>query len=389
MKRKRKVCVITGTRAEYGLLYWIMKDAKTSSRLELQIIVTGAHLSTEFGLTYKQIESDGFSINKKVEMLLSSDSEIGVTKSMGLGIIGFADAFYELKPDIIMVLGDRFEIFSSVSAAMIARIPVAHLYGGERTEGVFDEAFRHSITKMSHLHFTATEEYRRRVIQLGEQSDRVFNIGATGVDSIKRLNLLSKKEFEQSINFQLGKKNLLVTFHPVTLENATSKQQFTNLLIALDKLEDTNIVFTKSNADTDGRIINKLIDKYVLDNPINTVAFTSLGQLLYLSAMQYMDGVIGNSSSGLLEAPSFKIATVNVGDRQCGRIQAESIINCDPSIESITLSIKKIYTTSFQKKLLNTVNPYEQKNASGKILHIIENFNITNIIKKKFHDIQT
>jgi len=389
MKKKRKVCVITGTRAEYGLLYWIMKDAQTSSRLELQIIVTGAHLSTEFGLTYKQIERDGFSINKKVEMLLSSDSEIGVTKSMGLGIIGFADAFYELKPDIIMVLGDRFEIFSSVSAAMIARIPVAHLHGGEITEGVFDEAFRHSITKMSHLHFTATEEYRRRVIQLGEQSDRVFNVGATGVDSIKRLKLLSKKELEQSINFQLGKKNLLVTFHPVTLENATSKQQFTNLLTALDKLEDTNIVFTKSNADTDGRIINKLIDKYVLDNPINTVAFTSLGQLLYLSAMQFMDGVIGNSSSGLLEAPSFKIATVNVGDRQSGRIQAESVINCDPNSESIALSIKKIYTTSFQKKLLNTVNPYEQKNSSEKILQIIKNFNITNIIKKKFHDIQT
>ena len=389
MKKKRKVCVITGTRAEYGLLYWIMKDAQTSSRLELQIIVTGAHLSTEFGLTYKQIERDGFSINKKVEMLLSSDSEIGVTKSMGLGIIGFADAFYELKPDIIMVLGDRFEIFSSVSAAMIARIPVAHLHGGEITEGVFDEAFRHSITKMSHLHFTATEEYRRRVIQLGEQSDRVFNVGATGVDSIKRLKLLSKKEFEQSINFQLGKKNLLITFHPVTLENATSKKQFTNLLTALDKLKDTNIVFTKSNADTDGRVINTLIDKYVLDNPINTVAFTSLGQLLYLSAMQFMDGVIGNSSSGLLEAPSFKIATVNVGDRQSGRIQAESVINCDPNSESIALSIKKIYTTSFQKKLLNTVNPYEQKNSSGKILQIIENINITNIIKKKFHDIQT
>ena len=339
IKKIRKICIITGTRAEYGLLYWLMKEVQASSKLELQIIATGMHLSPEFGLTYQQIERDGFSINKKVEMLLSSDSEVGVTKSMGVGLIGFADALHELKPDLLVVLGDRFEIFSAASAAMIAKIPVVHLHGGEVTEGAFDEPIRHSITKMSHLHFTATEEYRRRVIQLGEQPDRVFNVGAAGIDNIKRLKLLSKQEFEQSINFKLGKKNLLVTFHPVTLEDTTSKQQFSDLLTALNKLEDTHIIFTKANADTDGRVINKMIDKYVLEQPETTIAFNSLGQLRYLSAMQYVDGVVGNSSSGLLEAPSFKIGTVNIGDRQRGRVKASSIIDSISTEESVTSAL--------------------------------------------------
>ena len=233
MVEKRKVCIITGARAEYGLLYWLMKEIQASSKLDLQIIATGMHLSPEFGSTYKQIEEDGFTINKKVEMLLSSDSEVGITKSMGLGMIGFADAFYDLNPDLIVILGDRFEIFSVATAAMIAKIPIAHLHGGESTEGAFDEQIRHSITKMSHLHFTATEDYRKRVVQLGEHPDRVFNVGATGIDNIKRLQLLSKREFEKSIEFKLAKKNLMVTFHPVTLERSTSKEQFKNLLEAL------------------------------------------------------------------------------------------------------------------------------------------------------------
>jgi GDP/UDP-N,N'-diacetylbacillosamine 2-epimerase (hydrolysing) len=386
IKKIRKICIITGTRAEYGLLYWLMKEVQASSKLELQIIATGMHLSPEFGLTYQQIERDGFSINKKVEMLLSSDSEVGVTKSMGVGLIGFADALHELKPDLLVVLGDRFEIFSAASAAMIAKIPVVHLHGGEVTEGAFDEPIRHSITKMSHLHFTATEEYRRRVIQLGEQPDRVFNVGAAGIDNIKRLKLLSKQEFEQSINFKLGKKNLLVTFHPVTLEDTTSKQQFSDLLTALNKLEDTHIIFTKANADTDGRVINKMIDKYVLEQPETTIAFNSLGQLRYLSAMQYVDGVVGNSSSGLLEAPSFKIGTVNIGDRQRGRVKASSIIDSISTEESVTSALKKLFSQEFSNSVKQTVSPFGNGGVAEKIVEIIDSFPLDDILKKKFYN---
>jgi GDP/UDP-N,N'-diacetylbacillosamine 2-epimerase (hydrolysing) len=262
----RKICIITGTRAEYGLLYWLMKEIQNDSDLELQIFATGMHLSPEFGLTYRQIEKDGFKIDKKIEMLLSSDTPIGISKSMGLGMIGFAEAYADLKPDIIVLLGDRFEIFSAAAAAMIARIPIAHLHGGETTEGAFDEAIRHSITKMSHLHFTAAEEYRRRVIQLGELPDRVFNVGGLGIDNIRKLKLMSREEFEDSINFKLGSKNLLITFHPVTLEHATDGDQFQNLLNALDELQNTKIIFTKPNADTEGRLIIKMIDDYVSKN---------------------------------------------------------------------------------------------------------------------------
>ena len=242
MIEKRRVCIITGTRAEYGLLYWLMKEVQSSSKLELQVIATGMHLSPEFGLTYKQIEQDGFTINKKVEMLLSSDSETGIAKSIGLGVIGFSDALNSLEPDIVVVLGDRFEVFSAVIATMVSRIPVAHLHGGEATEGAFDEPIRHSITKMAHLHFTAAEEYKNRVIQLGERPDRVFNVGAAGIENIKKLQLLSRADFEKSISFKLTKRNLLVTFHPVTLEKSTSEDQFNSLLNSLDKLKGTNII---------------------------------------------------------------------------------------------------------------------------------------------------
>ena len=339
---KRKICIITGTRAEYGLLYWLMKEIQEDSDLELQIIATGMHLSPEFGLTYRQIEKDGFKIDRKIEMLLSSDTPVGVSKSMGLGMIGFAEAYADLKPDIVVLLGDRFEIFSAAAAAMIARIPIAHLHGGETTEGAFDEAIRHSITKMSHLHFTAVEEYRRRVIQLGELPDRVFNVGGLGVDNIKKLNLMNQQEFEQSISFKLGRKNLLITFHPVTLEHATAGEQFQNLLNAIEELQDTIFIFTKPNADTEGRIIIQMIDEYVYRNAHKAVAFTNLGQLRYLSAMQFMDGVVGNSSSGLAETPTFKIGTINIGDRQRGRIKAESVIDCEPNKESILAAIECI-----------------------------------------------
>ena len=383
---KRKICIVTGTRAEYGLLYWLMKEIQEDYELELQIIATGMHLSPEFGLTYQQIEKDGFKIDKKIEMLLSSDTPVGISKSMGLGMIGFGVAYADLKPDIVVLLGDRFEIFSAAASAMIARIPIAHLHGGETTEGAFDEAIRHSITKMSHLHFTAAEEYRKRVLQLGESPDRVFNVGGMGIDNIKKLKFMSRKEFEDSINFKLGPKNLLITFHPVTLEYATAGGQFQNLLNAIDELQDTKFIFTKPNADTDGRVIIKMIDDYVSGNRQRTIAFESLGQLRYLSALKFVDACVGNSSSGLAEAPTFKIGTINIGDRQRGRLKAGSVIDCGQDKESIQTAIRKLYSTEFKGKLKNVKNPYGEGGAAEKIKKILKEVDLTDILKKRFYD---
>jgi len=382
----RKICIITGTRAEYGLLYWLMKEIQSDPDLELQLIVTGMHLSPEFGLTYKDIEQE-FKINKKIEILLSSDTPIGIAKSMGLAQISFAEAFEELAPEIIVVLGDRFEIFSAVSSALIARIPVAHLNGGELTEGAIDESLRHCITKMSHLHFTANEIYQKRVIQLGEDPQRVFNVGEAGLDNIFRLQLLNKNEFEDSINFSLGKRNILVTYHPVTLEKETAQLQFQEILNAIDELADTHFIFTKANADTGGRIINQMIDDYVTHNPKKSVAFTSLGQLRYLSALKYVDCVVGNSSSGLIEAPSFIIGTLNIGDRQKGRIKASSVIDCLPTKEGVLLGLDQIYSTPFKDQLQSVVNPYGNGGSSTRIKRILKEFDLFNIIKKPFYDL--
>ncbi len=382
-----KICFVTGTRAEYGLLYWLMRDIQKDPFFECQLIVTGMHLSPEFGLTYKEIEKD-FKIDKKVEMLLSSDTPVGISKSMGLAQISFAEAYQELKPDLTVVLGDRYEVFSAVSAAMIARIPVAHIHGGEVTEGAFDEAIRHSITKMSHLHFTSTEEYRSRVIQLGEYPNRVFNVGAIGLENKKRLKLLTKEEFEKGINFELNKKNILVTFHPVTLENSTAEMQFNELLSAINELEDTHIIFTKANSDTDGRIINQLIDSYVSKNGQESISFTSLGQLRYLSGMQYVDAVVGNSSSGIIEAPSFKIGTINIGDRQKGRVKAESVIDCQPDKDSILKAFNKLYSNEFKLLLENIKNPYECTNTVNKIIREIKSSDLSDILKKTFYDLE-
>jgi GDP/UDP-N,N'-diacetylbacillosamine 2-epimerase (hydrolysing) len=321
-------------------------------------------------------------------MLISSDTAIGISKSMGLAQIGFAEAYEELKPNILVVLGDRYEIFSAVSVAMIANIPIAHLHGGEITEGAFDESIRHSITKMSHLHFTATDEYKNRVIQLGEEPNRVFNFGGMGIENIKRLKLLSKEEFEKSIDFKLNKKNVLVTFHPVTLENSTAKEQFQELLDAIDELENTNIIFTKANSDTNGRVINQMIDEYVAKNSDKSIEFASLGQLRYLSALRYVDAVVGNSSSGLLEAPSFKIATINIGDRQKGRIKALSVIDCEPKKEEILKAFKEIYSKEFQEKLKNVENPYGESCPSKQIIEVLKNVNLANILKKSFYDLK-
>ena len=385
---KRKICVVTGTRAEYGLLFWLMKEIQDDISLELKIIVTGMHLSEEFGSTYQQIESDGFIIDKKVDISLTNDTELSISKSMGFGIIGFADAFDILRPDLVLVLGDRFEIFSAVSAAMVAKIPVAHLHGGESTEGVIDEPIRHSITKMSQLHFSATTEYRNRIIQLGEHPNRVFNVGGLATDNIKRLKLLSKINFENEIKFKLGKKNLLITFHPVTLENSTAEKQFQAILDSISELQNTNIIFTKANSDTGGRVINKMIDGYVGKNK-NTIAFKSMGQLNYLSALQFVDAVLGNSSSGLIEAPSFKIGTIDIGDRQRGRIKANSVIACSSKKENISSALIELYTKEFQETIKGVVNPYFGNTSPSKeIVRIIKATNLDGIVKKTFFDFQ-
>jgi GDP/UDP-N,N'-diacetylbacillosamine 2-epimerase (hydrolysing) len=385
--KKRKICIVTGTRAEYGLLRWLMNGINKSTKLELQIIVTGMHLSPEFGLTYQEIENDGFKIDRKVEMLVSSDSSNGIVKSMGLGMIGFTDALEDLNPDLLLVLGDRYEIFSVVATAMIYRIPVAHLHGGEATEGLIDEPIRHSITKMSHLHFVAAEEYKNRVIQLGEQPENVFLVGGLGIDNIVKLNLLGRKDFAKSINFKLGLKNLLITFHPVTLEENTSEKQMTELLNALSKLKDTHLIFTMPNADTDGRIIFQMIENFVFNNS-KAKAFTSLGQLRYLSCIKYVDGVIGNSSSGLAEVPSFKKGTINIGDRQRGRLKAKSVIDCEPTRQSIGDALKKLYSVEFQNTLKNVINPYGNGGASESIIKILEDTLFNDILKKKFYDLE-
>ena len=388
MINPRKICIVTGTRAEYGLLFWLMKEIQAADGLQLQIIVTGAHLSSEFGLTSKQIESDGFVINKKVDMLLSSDTEVGITKSMGLGMIGFADALNDLNPDLMVLLGDRYEIFVAASAATVARICIAHIHGGETTEGAFDESFRHSITKMSHVHFTSTDKYRNRVIQLGEHPNRVFNVGAAGIDNIVRLQLLNKSQFQKEINFQLGKKNVLVTYHPVTLENRTAENQFQALLDVLAQEKTLKIIFTKANSDTNGRIINNMIDDFVTEYKDQSISFASMGQLRYLSALQFIDGVIGNSSSGLLEVPSFKIGTINIGDRQLGRIKADSVIDCKPNQKSIKKAIIKLFSEDFKEKSKFVVSPYGIGGAAKKIVTELEGISLDGILKKSFYDIE-
>ena len=383
---RKRICVVTGTRAEYGLLRWVMQAIKESSDLELLVVATGMHLSPEFGLTWREIEADGFEICRKIEMLTSSDTPVGLSKAMGLGIIGFADALSELCPDLIVVLGDRFEIFAAVTAAMAARIPVAHIHGGEATEGLIDEAIRHSITKMSHLHFVAAEEYRNRVVQLGEAPERVFLVGGLGIDNIKRLTLLDRAALEVSLGWSLGEKNLLVTFHPVTLETATAQDQMAELLAALSDLQETKLIFTLPNSDTDGRVLIRQIEEFVACQD-NARAYSSLGQLPYLSCIAQVDGVIGNSSSGLLEVPSFHKGTINIGDRQRGRLQAISVIDCLPERDAIREALNRLYSPSFQASLTQVINPYGEGGASEKIVTAIRTCDLKNLLKKRFYDL--
>lgn len=383
MSVKRKICVVTGTRAEYGLLYWLMKGIQAEAGLQLQTIATGMHLSPEFGLTYKTIEEDGFVIDAKVEMLLYSDTPAGVAKSIGLGVIGFADALERLKPNIMVVLGDRFEIFAAATAALVAKIPVAHIAGGDTTEGAYDEAFRHSITKMAHLHFVTNEDSAKRVRQLGENPNHIYTVGNPGLDYIKRMNLLNRNELQEKLGFRFRKKNLLITFHPATLDDSPSSFQFQALLDALDRLgEDVGLIFTKPNADNEGRALHLMIDGFVASHP-HAKAFVSLGQVVYLSTIAQADAVVGNSSSGLYEAPSFKKPTINIGDRQKGRIRASSVIDCEPDSDAIFNAI----TGAFTMDCTHTVNPYGDGESSSRIIRILKTIpNPAVLLKKHFFD---
>ena len=382
MTRRKKVAVITGSRADYGLLYWILHDMQASADLELQLVVTGMHLVPEFGLTVDEIEKDKLPIARRVEMLVSSDTPGGITKSMALGLIGMSEAFEQLRPDMVMILGDRFEIFAAVQAAMFHNIPIVHIAGGDTTEGAFDESIRHSISKMAHIHLVTNELSGHRLRQLGEDPNWIYVVGSPGLDHLKRLKLLTKAELEESLGSSLGRRNLLVTFHPVTLEDSTGVSQQAELLAALETLPaDTKLWFTRANADTGGRALSVALDAWALGRS-NVHIFSSLGQLRYLSLMSQVDIVLGNSSSGLYEAPSFKVTTVNIGDRQRGRIAADSVLHCDPNRDAIIKALEKAYNLN----CCNVINPYGDGSSSERILHAIRRVPLDgSILKKTFH----
>ncbi len=386
MKDKYKICVFTGTRAEYGLLKPLMEEIQKQPEFELQIIASCMHLSPEFGLTYQEIEKDGFKIDEKVEMLMSSDSPVGTIKSMGIGMVGYADALNRLKPDMVFILGDRFEALAFAISAYILKIPIIHLYGGEITEGALDEEFRHCITKLSYLHFASTEEYRKRIIQMGESPYKVFNVGDLAIDNIKNINLLSKNELENKLQIKLNIHNFLITYHPETVSRYNI-QNFNEVLKALDELENATLIFTKSNADAEGTIINQMIKEFVKRHHEKSVLFDSMGQLLYLSTMQYVDAVIGNSSSGITEAPSLKVATINIGNRQKGRIKAKSVIDCEPKKDEILKSIKIALSEEFKKSIKDIENPYGDGNSAKRIVEILKNFLPIKSTQKVFFDL--
>ena len=385
----KKVCFFTGTRAEYGLLKPLMTKIEEDKDFQIQIIASGMHLSPEFGLTYKQIEEDDFFIDEKVENLLSADTDTAISKSIGLGIISYTDALNRLNPDLLIVLGDRYETYAAVIAAYTMKIPVAHLHGGETTEGAYDEAYRHSISKMSYFHFASAEEYRKRIIQLGESPERVFNVGAIGLDNIKNMDFLSKDELENDLDFKFGDKNILMTFHPTTLENNNTKEQIREVLKALEQRKDLNIIFTKSNSDSNGRIINEKIEEFVKNNNDRSKLFSSLGILRYLSLLNHVDLVMGNSSSGIIEVPMFKIPTINIGDRQRGRLKTYSVIDCECKSEDILQAISKSYDSDFLTKIKKQKNIFGEGNTSERILKILKKeLNNEINLKKSFYDLE-
>lgn len=383
---KRKICIVTGSRADYGLLYWLMKEIQDDRDLQLQIVVTGMHLSPEFGLTYKVIEEDGFTIDAKVEMLLSSDTPVGIAKSMGVGVIGFADALDRLRPDILALLGDRFEILAVAQAAMVARIPMAHIHGGEATEGLIDEAIRHAVTKMAHFHFVAAEPYRKRVIQMGEHPERVYNFGAVGLDNIHYLTLLDRHGLERSLDFILRTPVFLVTYHPVTLSSKGADVPMRELLKALDNFLHSTIIFTKTNSDTDGRVLGRMVDEYVEKNSGRAKAFVTLGQVRYLSVLKEAAVVIGNSSSGIIEAPALDKPTVNLGERQQGRLKPPSVIDCAEWEEDIVAAINKALSPEFIQSVEGMVSPYGVGGASAKIKEVLKKVSLEGVLIKVFRD---
>ena len=385
---KRKICVVTGTRAECGLFYWLMKEIQADNALKLQVIVTGAHLSPEFGLTYQMIETNGFVIDEKIEMLLSSDTTVGVVKSMGVALIGFADAFARLSPDIVVVLGDRYEILAAVEAALVENIPIAHIHGGEITEGAIDDSIRHAITKMAHLHFVAAPEYRNRVIQLGEHPEHVYEVGAVGIDNIVKMPLMSLDALEQSLQFPLGKKFFLVTYHPVTVESARCSDALQNLFDALDTFPDYHILISKSNSDAGGRGINHQIDTYVATRKDRVSCHVSLGQVRYLSAMKYASAVVGNSSSGLLEAPVMKTPTVNIGARQKGRLRYPSVIDCSEETGAIADALRKVVSEEFRREWADMEIPYADGKISSRIKNILRDIPLEGLFQKRFQDLK-
>ncbi|ULT28263.1 UDP-N-acetylglucosamine 2-epimerase [Sphingobacterium sp. E70] len=383
----KKICIITATRAEYGLLKPLMHKLKESNQFKLQVVVTGAHLSPEFGLTYRFIEADGFSIDEKVEMLLSSDTPSGIVKSMGVAQMGFADLFNRFVPDAVVLLGDRYEMLSIAAAATIFTIPIIHLHGGEITEGAYDDAIRHAVSKLSAVHFTSTEEYRQRLIQMGENPNKVYNVGAIGLDNIVELPLLNREELEENLGIKFKKYNFQVTFHPETLSDMSSEEQFEILLQAIRQQKNSYFIFTKANADTNGRIINQMIDKFVLENSNVASAYDSLGSLRFLSVVKICDAIVGNSSSGIIEAPSLRTATINIGDRQRGRTQADSILNCNVEFNDVLRCFKTVKDDGFKKLLMNVQNPYGEGGTSDKIVQILSQLEWGDLKIKKFHNI--
>ena len=382
-----RICIVTATRAEYGLLKPLIDKIQQEESMQLLTLVTGAHLSPEFGLTYKKIEEDGVAIDAKVDMLLSADTASAIVKSMGLGMIGYADALSNLKPDLLVILGDRYEMLAVASSAVIFGIPIVHIHGGEITEGAYDDAIRHAITKMSSLHFTSTEEYMCRVTQMGENPATVFNVGAIGLDNVKNIKFLSRHELEKELNFKFKRFNYQISFHPETLSAQSPEEQFAILLGAIDELDDSLFIFTRSNADTGGRIINKMIDDYVSDNKKKAVCFSSLGTQRFLSVVQECDAIVGNSSSGILEAPSLHTATINIGDRQKGRIQADSILNCTVNREEILDCFSKLKSEEFKNIVSTIKNPYDNGGASQRIIEVLKQVDIKTLRTKRFYDI--
>lgn len=383
---KWKICVVSGSRAEYGLLKNVIRLFLEESGFDLRFVVTGTHLCEEFGYTLREIIADGFIVDEKIPCVVQRDDEVGVLCSLAKAMEGFAEYFSRKRPDILVVLGDRYEIFACVTAAAVKKIPIAHLYGGDITEGAVDEFFRHSITKMSYLHFVSNEDSRKRVIQLGEDPKRVFNVGAIGAENVANMELLTKDQLEQALNCNLRKPYGVVTFHPVTLEEGTADVQADELFAALEATDDMNFIITKANADSDGRLINEKVDHFVKRNN-NCVAYDSLGSLKYLSAVKYAKMVIGNSSSGIYEAPLFGIPTVNIGDRQKGRLQGKSIINCKPIASDILGGIEQARNYNVEKKEIDS--PYFKQDTSKNIVEEIKRTLANGKIdlKKKFYDL--